>query len=152
RGFDLSEAPLWRVTLFRMSAAEYRMVWTYAHAILDSSFAEVVREVFASYEGFVGAGTPAPQLENRPPYRDHIVWLEEDLRRRADEIRAFWRQRLAGFTTPTNLESIQLPAARAASLPVGHDTVTFRVSRGTSDAVRRISGENGARPSTFVDA
>src|SRR4051812_47414940 len=33
RGFDLGEAPLWRVTLFRLGDNEYRMVWTYSHAI-----------------------------------------------------------------------------------------------------------------------
>ena len=149
-GFDLSEAPLWRVTLFRLSATEHRMVWTYSHAILDSSFAEVLREVFATYEALIAGGTP--QLEDRPVYRDHIVWLQEDLRTRADVIKAFWQGRLGGYATPTNLDAVQLPAARAESLPPGHDTVRFRIPRDVSDAVHRICAAHGTRPSTFVDA
>ena len=39
RGFDLGEAPLWRVTLWRMADAQCRMVWTYSHAILDGCYA-----------------------------------------------------------------------------------------------------------------
>src|SRR5262245_32968481 len=88
RGFDLSEAPLWRVTLFRLSDAEYRMVWTYSHAILDSSFGEVLREVFDVYEASMRG--EAPRFQERPAYRDHIVHLQTDLRARAAEIDAFW--------------------------------------------------------------
>jgi natural product biosynthesis luciferase-like monooxygenase protein len=150
QGFNLSEAPLWRVTLFRMSDVESRIVWTYSHAILDSSFADVLREVFVSYERLLGGKTP--QLEGRPAFRDHVVWLEEDLRTRAGDIRNFWRERLAGFSTPTNLDAIQLPAARAESLPGGHDTWHFRIAPDTSGQIRRIAGEHGVRPSTFVDA
>jgi natural product biosynthesis luciferase-like monooxygenase protein len=149
-GFDMAEAPLWRVRLFRLSETEYRMVWTYSHAILDGSFAEVLREVFVTYEGFLAGATP--RLEQRPAYRDHIVWLQEDLRVRADAIKAFWLGRLGGFATPTNLDAVQIPAARAESLPPGHDTVRFRIPREASDAVRRTCAAQGVRPSTFVDA
>src|SRR5207237_1514080 len=71
QGFDLAEAPLWRVTLFRVSDADYRMVWTYSHAILDSSFAEVLREVFSVYEALIHDQTP--HLAERPAYCDHIL-------------------------------------------------------------------------------
>jgi natural product biosynthesis luciferase-like monooxygenase protein len=150
RGFDLSEAPLWRVTLFRLGAASYRMIWTYSHAILDSSFAEVLREVFAVYEAAVRGETPI--LNDRLAYRDHIVWLQDDLRRRAEPITTFWRERLAGFTTPTSLEALQVPAAGAESLSSGHDTVRFRLSVATSEQIRNICGGRDLRPSTFVDA
>jgi len=149
-GFDLSEAPLWRVTLFRISDADYRMVWTYSHAILDSSFAEVVREVFAVYEALIE--TRPPQLEDRRAYRDHILWLENDLHTRTEEIRGFWRGHLAGFTSPTNLETAQLPVARGDTVPSGHDTVNFRISRETFDRIRSVAAANDVRSSTFVDA
>jgi natural product biosynthesis luciferase-like monooxygenase protein len=150
RGFDLSEAPLWRVTLFRMSDADYRMVWTYSHAILDSAFAEVLREVFVTYEALLQSATP--QLQDRPAYRDHILWLQDDLRRRTEAIREFWRRHLAGFTTPTNLDAVRLPAARAEGFTGGHDTVNFRISRDTSDRIQSLAAEHGLRSSTFVDA
>jgi natural product biosynthesis luciferase-like monooxygenase protein len=147
-GFDLAAAPLWRITLFRLAATEYRMVWTYSHTILDSSYAEVVREVFAVYEG-LRSGT-APTLAERPAYRDHILFLKEDLRSRSDAINKFWRDRLAGFATPTNLDAIQLPAK--ADAHASHDTVRFRLSRQASDRIHEIAKDRGVRPSTFVDA
>jgi hypothetical protein len=70
RGFDLSQAPLWRVTLFRLGPAELRLVWTYSHAILDGCFAAVLREVFDRYHAETGGS--AADLPARPAYRDHI--------------------------------------------------------------------------------
>jgi natural product biosynthesis luciferase-like monooxygenase protein len=149
-GFNLSEAPLWRLTLFRLSADEYRMVWTYSHAILDSSFAEVLREAFGTYEALLqGATLP---LDDRPAYRDHILWLQEDLRRRSEEIKAFWRARLAGFDTPTNLEAVQVQAARPESAPGGHDTLHFRIPLETSGQIRQMAAEQRVRVSTYVAA
>jgi natural product biosynthesis luciferase-like monooxygenase protein len=150
QGFDLSVAPLWRVTLFRLSDAEFRMVWTYSHAILDSSFGEVIREVFEAYEAFVRQDTPA--FAARASYRDHIAFLQRDLQTRASEIQSFWRDHLAGFATPTNLDAVRVPAARADSQPGGHDTVRFRLSRETSDRIRQLCDAENVRPSTFVDA
>jgi natural product biosynthesis luciferase-like monooxygenase protein len=152
RGFDLGTAPLWRVTLFRLADAEHRMVWTYSHAILDSCFAEVLREVFAVLEAGRRGGRAA--LEARRPYADHIAWLEENLRARADDAKRFWRERLAGFVTPTTLDALQIPAARAQGTgkPSGHDTVRLRIPRAASDAIRAKCAAHGLRVATFVEA
>src|SRR3954467_11850274 len=49
--FDFGEAPLMRLTLVRYSDSEYRVLWTFHHALLDGrSFPVVLREVFAIYE------------------------------------------------------------------------------------------------------
>jgi hypothetical protein len=155
RGFDLAVAPLWRVTLFRLGEAEYRMVWTYCHAILDGCYAEVLREVFAVYEAR-RRGEEA-RLEERPRYRDHVLWLEGHLKATADDAARFWRARLAGFTTPTDLEAIQLPRASASGGAAraddhGHDTVRFELSRRTSEAIRAACARHELRVSTFVEA
>ena len=34
-GFDLTQAPLMRLALFRVAEADYRLVWTSQHALLD---------------------------------------------------------------------------------------------------------------------
>ncbi len=140
RGFDLAEAPLWRVTLFRIAAAESWMVWTYSHAILDSSYVEVLREVFAVYASLLRGQSPT--LATRLAYRAHIEWLHEDLRSRASEIRAFWREQLIGFSTPTNLDALQ--SARPSGDSGGHDTLRFRLSSGASDRIHALSAQHGA--------
>ena len=53
-GFDVSRPPLLRLALFRLGDADYRLVWTFFHGILDGgSFARVLREAF-------GETLPAP--------------------------------------------------------------------------------------------
>ena len=121
-----------------------------SHAILDSSYANVLREVFLVYEASLRGESAL--LGERPAYRDYILWQQEDRRRRIAAMQAFWRERLGGFTSPTNLDAVQLAGFRAGSLPVGHDTVRFRLSPATSSAIQRVSGEQGLRPSTFVHA
>ena len=152
RGFDLAVAPLWRVTLFRLGDADYRMVWTYSHAILDGCYADVLREVFTVYEaGRRGERAPLPE---RRPYRDHILWLEGHLRAHSEGATEFWRARLGGFATPTNLEAIHAPRrpARADGALMGHDTVRLALSRRTSDAIRTLCASDDLRVSVFVEA
>ncbi len=151
-GFDLAVAPLWRVTLFRLGEAEYRMVWTYSHAILDGCYADVLREVFALYDA--GRRGQKATLPDRRPYRDHVLWLEGHLQARSAQATAFWRARLGGFATPTNLEAVQLPrppGTRGDGMR-GHDTVRFALSRETSDAIRTHCSRHELRVSAFVEA
>jgi natural product biosynthesis luciferase-like monooxygenase protein len=151
RGFDLAAAPLWRVALFRLADSEQRMVWTYSHAILDSSFAEVLREVFEVYEGSLRGAAPA--LADRPAYRDHILWLQREQAARADQARSFWRRQLAGFVTPTNLDAVQVPASSdAPGSGAGHNTVRFSISFDASEAIRRLCREHDLGVTTFVEA
>src|SRR5437867_6426611 len=74
RGFDLTLPPLMRLALFRTGEAEYQLLWTFHHALLDArSFGLVLKEVFAFYEAFC----QGRDLELAPPrpYRDYIDWL-----------------------------------------------------------------------------
>jgi amino acid adenylation domain-containing protein/non-ribosomal peptide synthase protein (TIGR01720 family) len=97
RGFDLSALPLQRFVLLRIADEEWRLLWTFHHAILDGrSFLIVLEEVFERYDarrsGAV-AERPAPR-----PYREFVEWHQgRDFAR--DE--TSWRERLRGFTTPT---------------------------------------------------
>src|SRR5262249_43580171 len=53
RGFDLTRAPLMRLTLLRRGEADYTCVWTYHHILLDGrSHTILLKEVFACYEAF----------------------------------------------------------------------------------------------------
>jgi amino acid adenylation domain-containing protein len=105
RGFDLTRAPLMRVTVFTRGESEHLMVWTFHHALLDGrSFPILLNEVFQFHEAFAAGSeldVPLPR-----PYRDYIRW-REDLDIGPSE--AFFREALKGFTVPT-----QLPAAHPA--------------------------------------
>ncbi|HEX6003661.1 MAG TPA: amino acid adenylation domain-containing protein, partial [Burkholderiales bacterium] len=99
RGFDLNRAPLMRLTLARFADAEYRVLWTFHHALLDGrSFVTVLHEVFTLYEAALRGETavlPAPH-----PYREYIDWLQGIDH---DSAREHWCAALAGFRAPTPL-------------------------------------------------
>jgi amino acid adenylation domain-containing protein/non-ribosomal peptide synthase protein (TIGR01720 family) len=99
RGFDLTRAPLMRWAMLHMGEREWQFVWSFHHLLLDGWCTTLLlKEFFSYYEAY----SRGKQLElARPrPYRDYIGWLQgQDMR----EAEAYWRSRLAGFTSPTPL-------------------------------------------------
>jgi amino acid adenylation domain-containing protein/non-ribosomal peptide synthase protein (TIGR01720 family) len=111
RGFDVSQAPLMRLTLVWLPGRVARLLWTFHHAVLDGrSFPLVLREVFAYYEAIRDGrelDLPLPR-----PYGDYIEWLHGQDPARAEE---YWRRLLKGFTTPTPLRVGQNPRTAPAA-------------------------------------
>src|SRR5262249_10973790 len=99
RGFDLSEAPLMRLTLVRTEADCFQLLWTSHHLILDGwSLPIVLKEVFDFYE----ASRQGWELQLKParPFRDYVAWLKHQDLSPAEQ---YWRETLKGFTQPTSL-------------------------------------------------
>ncbi|WP_413198525.1 amino acid adenylation domain-containing protein [Nostoc piscinale] len=100
-GFNLKQAPLMRFTLIQLSPTAYNFTWSHHHLLLDGwSLATVFQEVLACYKAF--SYERQVYLENIRPYRDYIVWLQQQ---NLSEAETFWRQTLQGFTTPTQLSA-----------------------------------------------
>jgi len=98
-GFDLTQAPLLRLAVFKLAETRYQIVWTYHQFLLDSySVATVLQEVWRCYQGLVVR--EAVELKARPSYRNYIDWLEQQDLSRA---KTFWQQELQGFSAPTSL-------------------------------------------------
>ena len=125
RAFALDVAPLWRATVLHLGADRHQLVFTYSHAILDSCFALVVKEVFDVYAAI--GRCEQPLFEGRPAYREHIAWLQQHLATNATAAEAYWRNFLAGFRTPTNLEALRI-AASDSQPAAGHATLAFALS------------------------
>jgi amino acid adenylation domain-containing protein len=104
-GFDLSEAPAMRVTLFQIGDDHLRMVWTFHHILIDGrSFETILDSVFGAYDAV------SAQVQTDRPYREYISWVSAQDPSRA---RQFWKQKLGGFTATTPLPhagSINEPA------------------------------------------
>lgn len=98
-GFDLTVAPLMRLTLMRLGPNRTRLVWSHHHLLIDGwSRPMLLEEVFSLYKGLVQG--VLPELEQRRPYRDFIAWLQQQPLGGAER---FWRERLRGLTSPTPL-------------------------------------------------
>src|SRR5690349_5727385 len=99
RGFNLSEAPLLRLTLVHTAAEHFQLLWTTHHLILDGwSLPIILKEVFDFYEAF----HRGRELRLKPPkpFHDYVNWLKgQDL----SQAELYWRETLKGFTQPTPL-------------------------------------------------
>ncbi len=83
--------------LVRLTDDEHELIWTFHHILLDGwSTPLLLREVLAIHSA-LGAGRE-PDLPPAPRYRDYIAWLK---RQDLVATEAFWRNSLAGFTSPT---------------------------------------------------
>ena len=108
RGFELTDPGLTRITLFRTGEHRYECVWTLHHIALDGwSGALVLGDVLDAYGQL--ARVQEPELPDRRPFRDYVLWLRRQDR---DAARSYWREALGGFT-----EATPLGAGRSAASP-----------------------------------
>ena len=99
QGFDLSAAPITRLTLIRCAERQYKLLWTYHHILVDgrSTFL-IMEELFQYYQAFRDRRDlkiPQPR-----PYGDYIDWLKDQEFVRYEN---YWRKALKGFHTPAQL-------------------------------------------------
>ena len=95
--FDLREAPLVRVRLLRLSAAEHVLIAVLHHIISDGwSMGILVREVGALYTAFTAEqASPLPELSVQ--YADYAVWQREQLQGEVlKQELAYWQEQLRG--------------------------------------------------------
>ncbi|MGQ3028072.1 MAG: amino acid adenylation domain-containing protein, partial [Ferrovibrionaceae bacterium] len=102
RGFDLSQAPLLRLALFRRPDGDYDLIRTSHHLLSDGwSSARLLAEVSECYRG------RAAELPPPVPYRSYVAWA-----RRQPSSEAWWREAMvedpvgltASFGAPTKPE------------------------------------------------
>ncbi|HEY9871799.1 MAG TPA: amino acid adenylation domain-containing protein [Candidatus Obscuribacterales bacterium] len=98
--FELKQAPLMRLTLIHLSVDSYYFVWTHHHILLDGwSTPILLQEVFSVYAALCRGDNLSLPLPR--PYRDYIVWLQQQ---NLADAEAFWRENLEGFATPTSVK------------------------------------------------
>ena len=120
-GFDLSEGPLLRARLLRLTADEHVLILTMHHIISDGwSVGVLVGELSALYAAYSrGEESPLPELPVQ--YADYAVWQRQHLSGEAlEEQLAYWRERLEGLTEPalpTDRPRSAARGRRGAGLP-----------------------------------
>src|SRR5690349_4251723 len=141
RGFALNEPPLMRLALFRLSEADYRLVWTFHHALLDGrSHHLVLKEVFKLYEAYC-SGQKVELKESRP-YHDYLEWLTH---RDSSKDEEFWRRRLEGLTV---LPSLALEGAPLAQKCTGLHEI--HLDERTTSALRSFAKRHALTLNTLV--
>jgi acyl carrier protein len=140
--FDLSQGPLLRAQLLRLSEREHVVLFTMHHIVSDGwSIAILIKEVVALYSAFA-AGASSPLEELSIQYADFAVWQREYLQgERLEQQLGYWRRQLHAAPTLLNLPIDHLrPAVQGysgASHPVS-------LPAELSEALKELSRRQGA--------
>jgi natural product biosynthesis luciferase-like monooxygenase protein/amino acid adenylation domain-containing protein len=147
RGFDLSNAPLMRLTLIRFADVDYRLVWTFHHILLDArSFTIILNEVFVAYERLRDGCEPV--LKEPKPYREFVEWQQ---RQDLSEAEPFWRELLRGFGEPTRLE-LPRPLQASHEDEDTHREILVKVSAQETASLKSKCEANNITVGTFLHA
>ncbi|WP_060515017.1 non-ribosomal peptide synthetase [Pseudomonas sp. NBRC 111132] len=139
--FDLSQAPLMRVTLVRLDEQRMQLIWTRHHILMDGwSNSRLLGEVFQAYHG-QALDTLVPR------FGDYIRWLEAQPQ---DELEAFWTRKLGSLESSTLLEQTLLPRPDA-NLP-GHAALYLYWDARRTERLRAQAQRLRVTPNTLVQA
>jgi amino acid adenylation domain-containing protein len=134
RAFDLTKAPLLRISVFLTDERECLGVITTHHMLFDGwSFGIVAGEVMDLYNAEV-AGRSVTLARPRP-FREYLGWLAKQDTTAAE---AFWRRALAGFraATPLALDRPAAPGAVAEEYGYAKTILGADVTRGVHALAR----------------
>ncbi|HEX6287623.1 MAG TPA: amino acid adenylation domain-containing protein, partial [Herpetosiphonaceae bacterium] len=144
RGFDLTAAPLMRLTLIQLADDRYQLVWSHHHILLDGwSAALMLKDVFAAYQALSREQPLA--LDHPRPYREYIAWLQQQDLVAAER---FWRGALAGFTAPTPLSLDHKAGAASQEQPPAQQHVTL--SQAMTDALQTLARQHQLTLNTLI--
>ncbi|MFK4189532.1 amino acid adenylation domain-containing protein [Streptomyces sparsogenes] len=146
RPFAFAEEPPTRFALLRTGQAEYRLVWTSHHALMDGrSYALLLTELFESYDAAVGGREAV--LPTRPGFEAYVRRLAEQDPTPGE---TFWREYLDGVRGPT-----PLVVTTERALDPGEDafgTVRAELDADTVEAAAALAERCGGTLNNVVQA
>ncbi|WP_170066637.1 non-ribosomal peptide synthetase, partial [Streptomyces sparsogenes] len=146
RPFAFAEEPPTRFALLRIGQADYRLLWTSHHALMDGrSYALLLSELFESYDAAVGGREAV--LPPRPGFEAYVRRLAEQDPTPGE---TFWREYLDGVRGPT-----PLVVATERALGPGEDafgTVRAELDADTVEAAAALAKRCGGTLNNVVQA
>lgn len=142
-GLSLKTAPCWRVTLFTLGCDRAAMVWTFHHAMLDGNgYRRVLRDLFAVYDGqsLPALGSGFTDHARAVAALDHGPGL------------TFFREHLAGFDEPNQLDPIFAPSEGQTADPQRRSVLSLRLDPQRAEALRQRAARAGATTATIISA
>lgn len=135
--FNLSQLPLIKATLLRLSEEEHILLLTLHHIIFDGwSMGVLLKELAALYEAF-GSEKPSPLPALPIQYADFASWQKERLQGEKIETQlAYWKKQLGG-----DLSVIKLPTdrSRSHSRTFRGDKEVQRLPKTLSESLKALS-------------
>lgn len=139
--FDLTEGPLFKVSLIKLQKDEYLLIVVLHHIVFDAWSIDILtRELSAVYNSLVsGSGFPLDPLAIS--YADFAVWQREWMQGAVlDQEVAYWKKKLFG------LDTLELPLdhPRGASQTYSGRRETLSVPDSLSKSLVAFAAERGA--------
>ena len=134
--FDLEQAPLWRVKVFRLSDEEFVLAIALHPLMADFlSLGLLIQELGTLYAAFAQQ-QPSPLPELPVSYGDWAAWQREQVRNGELEPQfSYWLDRLKDFPAP-----LELPFTRTAVIPTLRGAIRLaEFPIALSDALRELS-------------
>ncbi|MBW4611021.1 MAG: amino acid adenylation domain-containing protein [Hassallia sp. WJT32-NPBG1] len=139
--FDLTQGPLLRAKLLRVSPEEHILLLTMHHIVSDGwSLGVLLRELAVLYDAF-SHHKPVPLPPLSIQYADFAVWQREWLQGEVvSELLAYWKQQLSG-----NLPILQLPTdrPRPAVQTFRGARQAFLLPKSLSEQIKNLSQQEG---------
>ena len=141
RPFDLSQGPLIRAALVRLSEEEHILLLGMHHIVSDGwSMAIFFRELSALYEAYTN-GKASPLAELPIQYADYAVWQRNWLKGEVLETQlSYWKKQLANIS-PLNLATDR---PRPAVQTFHGSRESLLLSKDLTQALKDISRKQGA--------
>ncbi len=144
-GFDLSRAPLIRVSVIRLSETSCQLIVSLHHIILDGwSIALIFQEVSAYYEAYTQGRDL--ELDLSPPYGDYIAWLQGQDEKESE---TYWRKVLEGYKGPARLWVDRVGGRLTAEDEVSEEQYLM-ISKESTAALRSVARKYQLTLNTLV--
>ncbi|MET8878652.1 amino acid adenylation domain-containing protein, partial [Nocardia sp. NPDC004604] len=142
RRFDMTTAPLLRLTLINTAPQQYRLLLSMHHILIDGwSTPLLIRELLILY----ATDSDTAALPPVRPYRDYLTWLNSQDQAAAETA---WTQALEGVTQPTLLA----PADRARRPTAAASEVRVQLDEDRTAALVTVAHHQEATLNTIVQA
>ncbi|WP_431685778.1 amino acid adenylation domain-containing protein [Hahella sp. NBU794] len=148
QGFDLTQGPLWRISLLRLEDNLWEVVWSHHHILLDGwSYGLLLSELLATYRSLCKGEDAEAQLNltPTPPFSRYARWLAAQDQ---DASAQYWRTYMEGFTEPTE------PPFRkyhADAQPESAE-LSFQLSRGQTERLQSLCAQHGITLNALLQA
>ena len=152
RGFQLNQAPLFRIATFSQGEKQTRIVWTYHHLILDGWSLPILFQDWLQHYATASKGTeprqPSPQL----PYKDYICWLRTQNK---DAALNYWSRYLEHFQSTRSITVAQVfkPPAPEPQTKANHPSISisFNLSKSTTEKLNDLARREHITLSTVIN-
>ncbi|MCP4689817.1 MAG: AMP-binding protein, partial [Desulfobacterales bacterium] len=141
RPFDLDEAPLFRVVLYRYNEQKHFFQWTFHHMVIDGwSIGVLLRELSSWFARFAGAGGEKPP-ELTVQYADFAAWQRAALEGAHVQAQLrYWEKRLQHAETL----SLPLDHPRPAVQTYRGEAIMFRFPKPRNQGLEKLREREGA--------